>query len=143
MQKEKCIKEIQKFIQEYHEKLDLDAWAWYDLPDESDLHYLVMLDWQEGYDENENSKYIKNGVGLNVSIRVDVGQYFKYDNPYPICNDDGDVIDGVTLDESDLKDNFKSTAEYMYELFQQAKQCEDITKKYNGGVYQATYKCNQ
>ena len=130
MEKEKCIKEIQKFI-EQNVTLDHESWAWYDLPDESDLHYIVMLDWQEGYDENENTTFINKGEGLNVSIRVDVGQYFKCDNPYPICNDIGDVIDGCTLDDNDTKDNYKSMAEYMYELFQQAKACEDITKKYN------------
>ena len=139
MQKAKCIKGIQEFIKKHATTLEHDAWAWYDLPDESDLHYLVMLDWQEGYDENENTTFVNNGEGLNVSIRVDVGQYFKYDNPYPICNEDGDVIDGCTLSDEDIKDDYKSMAEYMYELFQQAKteQCEKLSKKY-GGVYQAT-----
>ena len=127
MNKEQCVKEIKKFLEKQVPVLESEkgAWAWYNLPEESELPYIVLLDWQEGYDENDHERFIQNGYGLNVSIRADVGQYFKCDNPYPICTEQGDVLDGLTMYE-----NFEEIAEYLYNLFQQAKECESITKQF-------------
>ena len=129
MKKEQLVKEIREFLEKQVPVLESDksAWAWYTLPEESELPYLVLLEWQEGYDENDNERFIQEGYELTVSVRVDTDQYFKCDNPYPICTEYGDVIDGLTMYE-----NFQEIAEDLYDLFQQAKECESTSMKFLG-----------
>ena len=123
MKKQQIIKEIQNFIKS-NQNLDDESWAWYDLPSTDELDYMVLMDWQEGYDKNEHDTFIKEGYGLNVSIRIDKGQYFKCDNPYPIANEQGDIIEGCTLSDKDIEDNFKSMAEFMYDQYKNAIKLE-------------------
>ena len=33
------------------------------------------MDWQEGYDTEPENPFITDGYGLNVSVRVDTGNY--------------------------------------------------------------------
>jgi hypothetical protein len=129
LENDNLVNEIQQFLQEYALE-DLEGWAWYKLPSTDNFNYIVLLDWQEGYDEDEVETFIKGGYGLNVSIRIDDGSYFKNDTPYPICDDSGECLTGCTLSDSDIEDNFKSMAEYMYDQYQEAIRCEKFSKKY-------------
>ena len=126
MNKKEIIEEIQNFIKN-NQNLDMDSWAWYNLPDSDNFSYIILIDWQEGYDKGEHKTFIKNGYGLNVSIRINNGQYFKCDNPYPIANKYGDIIDGCTLSDEDIKDNFKSMSEFMYKQYTSAIESEEFS----------------
>lgn len=115
MNKDKLVKRVQKFVQEY-KNLNMEEWAWLDISKEelgTRNDYLIMLDWQEGYDENEHETFIKDGYGLNISIRVNHDMYFATDNPMPTINVLGEVSDGCTLSEADLKDNFESISKWV------------------------------
>lgn len=106
----KIKKQLKEFLQEYA-KPELEGWAWLNLPN----NLLCVLDWQNGYDVNEQSMFISDGYGLNASIRVDAGQYFKDDNPYPVVN--GECLDTYTIGEGDVKENFSSLVDELYDNF--------------------------
>ena len=128
MNKDKLIKRLQSFIKK-NKNLDMDAWAWLDISKEelgTLQDYLILLDWQEGYDKNENETFIKDGYGLNVSIRVNHNMYFATDNPMPIVNDLGDMIDGCTLSSKDIDDNFKNVSSFIIDELEHAIKFDDI-----------------
>lgn len=121
--------QVQKFLQETATP-NLEGWAWFNLPSTENYNYIVLVDWQEGYDTEPENPFITDGYGLNVSVRVDTGNYFKCDNPYPICTEHGDVIDGYTLSRADIENNFSDVAEDVMAMYEQAKACEDITARF-------------
>lgn len=131
MNKDKLIKRVQKFIQE-DKNLNMDEWAWLDISKEelgTSQDYLILLDWQEGYDKNENKKFIKQGYGLNISIRVNHNMYFATDNPMPVVNNSGELIDGCTLSDEDIKDNFKHIATFIINELEYAIKFDNINTR--------------
>ena len=130
----KLNQEIQEFLKENctDRKLDMDAWAWYNLPSSDNYDYILLLEWQEGYDKDDNSDFIKEGYGLNASIRIDVGQYFKNDNPMPCCTKQGDVIDGYSIEFADTKNGFKNLTRYLLQDYKLALKSEKINKEFFG-----------
>ena len=131
MNKDKLIKRVQDLIQK-NKNLNLDAWAWLDISKkelDASQDYLILLDWQGGYDENENETFIKDGYGLNVSIRVNHNMYFAPDNPMPIVNSSGDIIDGITLSDKDIDDNFKRVSEFIIDELEYAIKFDNINVK--------------
>ena len=116
--------DIKNFLNEYA-KSTLDGWAWLRLPSSENKDYICLLDWQEGYDLNEKETFIKDGYGLNVSIRIDNGEYFKNDTLYPYDEKTGDCLTGCTLSDADIKDNFDSMADFVVELYNQAIEMEE------------------
>lgn len=128
---QQLIKQIAQFIKS-NTDMGADTWAY--IPISSDVlnsrnNYLILMDWQEGYDETEHTKYIKNGYGLNVTVRVDHDQYFACDNPYPVCNIEGDCIDGFTLSVEDEADNFISVAQSILSLLKNALLVDEMNIK--------------
>ena len=130
MGKETIIKDVQNLLKNHALTLDYDSWVWCELPSSENHKYIALLEWQEGFDKNDKETFVKDGYGLDISVRVDNGQYFAYDNPYPICDDNGDCLTGCGLSDNDIKDNFKSMAEYIYDLYQTALECEKYFEKY-------------
>ena len=131
MNKDKLIKRVQNLIQK-NKNLNLDEWAWLDISKEeldTSQDYLILLDWQEGYDENKNETFIKDGYGLNVSIRVNHNMYFATDIPMPIINSSGDIIDGITLSDKDIDDNFKRVSEFIIDELEYAIKFDNINVK--------------
>ena len=131
MNKDKLIKRVQDLIQK-NKNLNLDAWAWLDISKkelDASQDYLILLDWQGGYDENENETFIKDGYGLNVSIRVNHNMYFAPDNPMPIVNSSGDIIEGITLSDKDIDDNFKRVSEFIIDELEYAIKFDNINVK--------------
>ena len=131
MNKDKLIKKVQNFINKT-QTLDIDEWAWLDISkDELGTlqDYLILLDWQDGYDKNENKKFVKQGYGLNVSVRVNHNMYFATDNPMPIINNLGEVIEGCTLSDEDVKDKFKSISTFMIDELEYAIKFDDINTR--------------
>ena len=131
MNKDKLIKRVQKFIQE-NKNLNMEEWAWLDISKEelgTQQDYLILLDWQEGYDEDEHKTFVKDGYGLNVSIRVNHDMYFATDNPMPIINILGDILDGCTLSEADLIDNFESISKWVVNELEFAIEFDDMNIK--------------
>ena len=131
MNKDKLIKRVQNFINE-NKNLDMDAWAWLDISKEelgTLQDYLILLDWQEGYDENENKTFIKGGYGLNISIRVNHNMYFATDNPMPTINNSGNIIDGCTLSNKDIDDNFKNVSSFIIDELEYAIKFDDINTR--------------
>ena len=131
MNKDKLIKKVQNFINKT-QTLDIDEWAWLDISKDelgTSQDYLILLDWQDGYDKNENKKFVKQGYGLNVSVRVNHNMYFATDNPMPIINNLGDVIEGCTLSDEDVKDKFKSISTFMIDELEYAIKFDDINIK--------------
>lgn len=131
MNKDKLIKKVQNFINET-QTLDIDKWAWLDISkDELGTlqDYLILLDWQDGYDKDINETFIKNGYGLNISIRVNRNMYFATDNPMPTTNNSDDIIDGCTLSDKDIEDNFKNVSEFIIDELEYAIKFDDINIK--------------
>ena len=131
MNKNKLIKRVQNFIKKT-QTIDMDEWAWLDISKEelgTSQDYLILLDWQKGYDENENKKFVKQGYGLNVSIRVNHNMYFATDNPMPIVNNSGDIIDGCTLSDKDIDDNFKNVSTFIIDELEYAIKFDDINTR--------------
>lgn len=109
---------------------DLEGWAWFNLPATDKFNYLVMLDWENGFDDEPDNPFIQDGYGLTVSIRVETGTYFKNDNPYPICTEQGDVIGSYTLSNGDIENGFADATDDIMAMYEQAKECENITEKF-------------
>ena len=131
MNKDKLIKKVQNFINKT-QTLDMDEWAWLDISKEelgTSQDYLILLDWQDGYDENENKKFVKQGYGLNVSIRVNHNMYFATDNPMPIVNNLGEIVDGCTLSDKDINDKFKSVSTFIINELEYAIKFDDLNIK--------------
>ena len=131
MNKDKLIKRVQNFINKT-QTLDIDEWAWLDISKEelgTSQDYLILLDWQDGYDENENTKFVKQGYGLNVSIRVNHNMYFAIDNPMPIVNNLGEIVDGCTLSDKDINDKFKSISTFIINELEYAIKFDDLNMR--------------
>lgn len=130
----KLNQEIQNFLKEncVDRKLDMDAWAWYNLPSSDNYDYILLLEWQDGYDKDEHSDFIKEGYGLNASIRIDEGQMFKYDNPYPICSKQGDCIDGYSIEFVDVKNGFKNLTHALLQDYKLALKSEQFADEFLG-----------
>ena len=128
----KLNKEVRDFLTRntVKNKLDISAWAWYELPSSDNHDYILLLEWQEGYDENDNTEFLKNGYGLNVSVRVDMGQYFKCDNPYPIANEHGDCIVGYSIEFVDVKNGFKDLTHALLHDYKLAIKREKFTNEF-------------
>lgn len=112
------INRIQKFLKQYATE-DLEGVATLELPPSENLEYLVILDWQEGYDPEETEMFIKDGLGLNASVRIN-DAYFKDDCSYPFISDDGDALTGSTLNEVDVREGFSSLAEFLFDNYKEA-----------------------
>ena len=131
MNKDKLIKRVQNFINKT-QTLDIDEWAWLDISKEelgTSQDYLILLDWQDGYDENENTKFVKQGYGLNVSIRVNHNMYFAIDNPMAIVNNLGEIVDGCTLSDKDINDKFKSISTFIINELEYAIKFDDLNMR--------------
>ena len=128
MNKDKLIKRVQNFINK-NQTLDMDEWAWLDIIKEelgTQQDYLILLDWQEGYDENEHETFVKDGYGLNISIRVNHNMYFATDNSMPIVNNLGEIVDGCTLSDKDINDKFKSISTFIINELEYAIKFDDL-----------------
>ena len=130
MSKQAIITDVQNLLKDYANTLEYDEWAWCVLPSSENYSYIALLEWQEGFDKNDHETFVKDGYGLDISVRIDNGQYFKCDNPYPICDEHGDCLTGCGFSDNDIKDNFKSMAEYVYDLYNTAIECESFSQKY-------------
>lgn len=100
---------ISKTAQDMAQNKEVGSWAYYFL----DCEYEVMLEWLEGYDSVSDNFFLYKGHNLEVSIRTRKGQFFECDNSYPVINQQGDVLEGMSLQSYDLKDNFKLITDYI------------------------------
>lgn len=88
---------VKNFLKEYA-KPSLEGYATLELPkinNKQELNYIVIIEWQEGFDPSEavNNPFIDNeGYGLDISIRVDKGMYFRNDNPYPVISENEEYL---------------------------------------------------
>ena len=131
MNKDKLIKRVQNFLKG-NKNINMEEWAWLDISKEelgTQQDYLILLDWQEGYDEDEHKTFVKDGYGLNISVRVNHNMYFATDNPMPIANSSGDIIDGCTLSDEDVNDNFKSISTFIIDELEYAIKFDDINTR--------------
>lgn len=67
----------------------------------------IVLDWVEGYDKDENNPFVKDGYGLEASLRKTKSSFFVGDWEY--AYDDS----SVSLEGSDKEDNGERIIDYL------------------------------
>ena len=67
----------------------------------------IVLDWVEGYDNDENNPFVKDGYGLEASLRKTKSSFFVGDWEY--AYDDS----SVSLEGSDKEDNGERIIDYL------------------------------
>ena len=67
----------------------------------------IVLDWIEGYDNDENNPFVKDGYGLEASLRKTKSSYFVSDWEY--AYDDS----SMSLEGSDKEDNGERVIDYL------------------------------
>lgn len=67
----------------------------------------IVLDWIEGYDKDENNPFVKDGYGLEASLRKTKSSYFVSDWEY--AYDDS----SMSLEGSDKEDNGERVIDYL------------------------------
>ena len=55
--------------------------------------------------------------------------YFATDDPMPIMNSSGDIIDGCTLSDKDIDNNFKRVSEFIIDELEYAIKFDNINVK--------------
>ena len=128
---EKRIKQdIKSLLKKHATELNLGSWAYCSLPSTENFNYMVVMEYQEGFDKDEHETFIHDGYGLEISVRINKGQYFRNDNPYPIVNSYCDCLDGCTLSDNDIKDDFNSITDFIYDQYRYATENEQYSLKY-------------
>ena len=67
----------------------------------------IVLDWIEGYDKDDNNPFVKDGYGLEASLRKTKSSYFVSDWEY--AYDDS----SMSLEGSDKEDNGERVIDYL------------------------------